>query len=403
MPLRDAAGYTIDRETYRQTDPRLLVAEQDIQVEIGDSDDGSRFRPVMQVKRWGGAAGFALGLRNPLNAEEVLNVERSREITWQIPGLGGRWFDLGPRHASLNSDPDGTGGMEFEIVLPVKPASPTVTLDLRKRNCRFEYQAPGSPFGTQPENVRGSYAVYAIEGRHNRFRNGKICHIYRPVAVDALGARAVCAFSTDADTSNELFITMPLDFYNSATYPVTIDPTFGHSSAGASSFSQLAVNITIVMATDTGTNDDSSGTLNPNHVTTQLHIFMDTVANSGTNEVKMGIYEAPGAAPDSGDLRIGAVSAAHAVTATGGAAQQDLTHQIFLPRGGSYVTAVVMQNSVDNELNIYFDTTTADNHHNLTFGGGFTLPADGSGFNVTGGAARISMWTTFEKRRVHVT
>lgn len=69
-----------------------------------------------------------------------------------------------------------------------------------------------------------------IEGETN-YGTGKLFHIYRPKATDANGS------STWAELSyadGVLSVTVPQDFLNNATYPLTVDPTFGYTSAGAS-------------------------------------------------------------------------------------------------------------------------------------------------------------------------
>jgi len=87
--------------------------------------------------------------------------------------------------------------------------------------------------------VVGSYAVYHSTKRNNivggmEYQTGKAFHIYRPHAVDADGVKVWCELDI---TEGELTVTVPEDFLNKASYPVVVDPTFGYSSVGASSFS----------------------------------------------------------------------------------------------------------------------------------------------------------------------
>src|SRR3990170_1980590 len=148
------------------------------------------------------------------------------------------------------------GGREIEIVLRSKPVSNTIKIPLEKTNLTFYFQPPlteefleaDCDIWTEthiktkdghecwrPENVVGSYAVYHSTLRYNDAKNGKIMHIYRAQLIDALGAKAWAAFNRDANTTNQLIITLPQAFLDSAVYPVVIDPTFGKTSVGGSS------------------------------------------------------------------------------------------------------------------------------------------------------------------------
>ncbi|GAI88795.1 unnamed protein product, partial [marine sediment metagenome] len=95
----------------------------------------------------------------------------------------------------------------------------------------------------RPLNVEGSYAVYhATKGKvHSsqaeaeKYKVGKAFHIYRPIAEDALGNKAWCALHIDGYTDpKNLTITVPQQFLDEATYPVTIDPDFGEEGEGSS-------------------------------------------------------------------------------------------------------------------------------------------------------------------------
>ena len=85
--------------------------------------------------------------------------------------------------------------------------------------------------GYRPENVVGSYAVYHPSKRNNEYKAGKAFHIYRPKAVDSAGNTTWCDLNI---TNSILTVTISQEFLNSAVYPVTIDPLFGYTTAGAS-------------------------------------------------------------------------------------------------------------------------------------------------------------------------
>ncbi len=148
------------------------------------------------------------------------------------------------------------GGLELEFVLSAKPSYNTLTIPLAFENVVFHYQPPLTEEylkedcevwtetyvktrleeRRRPENVVGSYAVYHTSKRNNECKTGKICHIFRPKLVDTDGREAWAEFNRDADKTGILTITLPQEFLDSARYPVVIDPTFGYTSVGASSW-----------------------------------------------------------------------------------------------------------------------------------------------------------------------
>lgn len=64
------------------------------------------------------------------------------------------------------------------------------------------------------------------------YKTGKAFHIYRPKAIDANGVEQWCSLDIK---DGILTVIIPQNFLNKALYPVIVDPTFGYTSAGASS------------------------------------------------------------------------------------------------------------------------------------------------------------------------
>jgi hypothetical protein len=145
----------------------------------------------------------------------------------------------------------------FDFTIPSLPATSTFSFAVSSSpDVSFFYQPPlwqdfgfaaststctdttctiGSSTYNRPTNVVGSYAVYSIAHRNNRpgqpnFATGKLFHIYRPQATDASGTTA---WATMNISSGTLTVTIPQSFLVSAKYPVTVDPTFGYTTAGA--------------------------------------------------------------------------------------------------------------------------------------------------------------------------
>jgi hypothetical protein len=94
----------------------------------------------------------------------------------------------------------------------------------------------------RPDDVIGSYAVYWKDRHHYKdrsgstivnYRTGKFCHIYRPRLIDALGNELWADLHIDP-AAKTMTITMDGKWLDAAAYPVTLDPTFGYTTAGAS-------------------------------------------------------------------------------------------------------------------------------------------------------------------------
>ena len=134
-------------------------------------------------------------------------------------------------------------GFEFEVTLQQKPDSNIYPMSIKTKGLVFHkqdgpsYEERANEFASCDPDVPGSYAVYHAEYKeNNEYQTGKAFHIYRPIAHDANNWHVFC--DMDIDTNNEILnITIPQDFLDSAVYPITIDPTFGYTSAGATNTS----------------------------------------------------------------------------------------------------------------------------------------------------------------------
>ena len=145
-------------------------------------------------------------------------------------------------------------GFEFEIHLDSAPESNIIPFKVETDGLQFFWQEYRSGHEWwQPSRVLGSWAVY----RPND--SGKAFHIYRPWAKDASGKKVWCELHIDTDehgnpTDNVMTLTIPQEFLDNALYPVDVDPTFGYSTAGASTYSMSVGTIygTVQTFTDRG-------------------------------------------------------------------------------------------------------------------------------------------------------
>jgi len=135
----------------------------------------------------------------------------------------------------------------------------------------------------RPENVVGSYAAYHKNknGVHlnvadaEKYKCGKAFHIYRPKLIDATGKTAWADLTI---TANTLKITLPQEFLDEAVYPVTVDPTFGYETIGASSWS-TANRITATRFSSGGTGTGQS-----------ITVYLQNAGGSG-KKIKCALYD----------------------------------------------------------------------------------------------------------------
>jgi len=200
-----------------------------IQIEIGDSKQLD-FKPQFKVSRWDNEVNFSMRAVEEAGATMV---EKDGKVKYK-----GRDIEV---HQYEKPDASEDGGFEFEWVLNKKPESNILRTTIQHKGLDFFYQPALTVEeiergASRPENVIGSYAVYHttkknnVTGR-NEYKSGKAFHIYRPHAIDANGVKSWCDLNI---TEGELTVTVPQDFLDTATYPVVVDPTFGFTSAGAS-------------------------------------------------------------------------------------------------------------------------------------------------------------------------
>ena len=208
-----------------------------IDVEVGDTKQADFF-PQVKVMRWDNEVNLSVRLIDGTLGKAAV-VEEGGVIKWIKGNTESHFYE----HPVSVEHPE--GGYEFEVILKTKPTSNRIQFTIQTKGLDFLYQ----PTLTQkeinegtsrPENVVGSYAVYHSEktgdfspaGGKN-YKAGKAFHIYRPKVTDAVGKEIWGELSIDL-LSGILGITLNQAFLDTAVYPVTVDPTFGYTTGGAS-------------------------------------------------------------------------------------------------------------------------------------------------------------------------
>lgn len=197
---------------------------------------------------------------------------------------------------------------------------------------------------SRPDEVIGSYAVYSGQSGHFvdedgntiiNFATGKLCHIYRPLCSDANG---VTAWADLLIEKNKLSITIPQDYLDAAAYPVTLDPTFGYATHGASTFTiddTYCLANTLAAQEYTATSGDT--------------ITGFTIYASGSGNVGVSAYSCSGNAPSS------RLAAEASITVSTSAAEYSVGSLSQSLTGGTKY-CVAMNNKSKNATGIRYDT-----------------------------------------------
>lgn len=191
---------------------------------------------------------FAKRLNVPIKDKPLTKEETAHWQTLQKLHDNHDWISKAKRSDANWFRPQPKDGLEFEVVLAKKPRNNLVKLTANNpKNVTAYYQAELSFEEMAKENIERpldvmkSLSVYHNEKRNNEYKTGKLTHIYRPIAWDSTGLKVWCDFKELEglkegqiyDLSKGLTIVVPKDFLDKAKYPVTVDPTFGYTSAGA--------------------------------------------------------------------------------------------------------------------------------------------------------------------------
>lgn len=127
------------------------------------------------------------------------------------------------------------GKSENELIFASKPAISDFQFELiHSDNIGFYQQLPLTEEeikqgNIRPENVIYSYACFIHNKLNNKYRTGKVCHIFRPKVIDARGQERWCEFNIEKG-----LMTIGIDFTD-LVFPVILDPTFGWETVGGSS------------------------------------------------------------------------------------------------------------------------------------------------------------------------
>ncbi|XXJ19990.1 hypothetical protein ACR42D_10675 [Desulfovibrio caledoniensis] len=251
--------------TLRNTSEYILVApDRDLRTVIGGSDE-----------RWPGVVVPNANLSLEVGGIEVawLNINRT-----DATAAAGETFD-GETLATPSGDIFHIYGdrLKWDVEFVEHPGVYAWAFGLKDSgNLSYHRQPPLTPAEIaagheRPDDVIGSYAIY-MDRMHNGYGTGKFAHVYRPEFQDANGDTT---YGTLDISDGEMTIGIDPAWMDNAAYPVTLDPTIGYSSMGASALAassayraNLAADLYTAASGDTitaihmGLRTYSSGSLN---------------------------------------------------------------------------------------------------------------------------------------------
>jgi len=218
-----------------------------VEVEVGDSKVTGEFLPQIKVCRWGNKDGtneVNFSARLVTNELTPIVTTEADKIIWQGEKTEAHFYDI-------QNEEYPEGGYEFEIILKEKPLTNKIKFTLETKGLDFFYQLELTQEeidqGTErPENVVGSYAVYASENKVNyvgrkEYKCGKVGHIFRPKIIDSAGTEVWGELNIE---NGVLSVTIPQEFLDNAAYPIrhAAGLTFGYTSVGGTEDNTTAAN-----------------------------------------------------------------------------------------------------------------------------------------------------------------
>lgn len=206
----------------------------DCKVIVGD-ENSADFRPHVRYARWGDESWLSLRFTDLVRTNPTFD---GTNISWSDGTLDLRFYDLAAKEQMQR------GGFEFDIRLAAPPIISSIVFQVESTGLDLFFQPKLTRFeetrgNIRPANVVGSYAAYSrikgnahsIPGDAQKYGTGKAFHIYRPQAVDSLGNTLWLDLIRD-ELSGTFAIPLTDLWFQTANYPVTIDPTVGYTPQG---------------------------------------------------------------------------------------------------------------------------------------------------------------------------
>lgn len=198
------------------------------------------FTPTFLASAWNDEGWFSFTMPRSGDYAASYN-DVTGEVAWNDPvlGHGFRTFPI------LNDPRHERGTQEFEIILTAPPIDPTLDMPYAIFGLEAFWQPPLTQWeldrgNIRPDDVVNSIAFYSstrvpmhsspFDG--DKYQSCKAFHLYRPLATDDLGNTHVVEW--ELDVPNGILRIIWDAWFQTAAYPVVIDPTVGYTGNGLS-------------------------------------------------------------------------------------------------------------------------------------------------------------------------
>jgi hypothetical protein len=348
------------------------------EVRIGE-ETATEFKPTFELRKWDETR-----IKLTPKLETVASKDKSVDFVGEdIKYKNGNKEEISFENLFVSAE-NPEGGYEINWILNEKPKTNVVEFNIETEGLNFFYQ----PELTQeekdqgaesPENVVGSYAVYASEQKTNweggkLYRTGKVGHIFRPKIIDSAGTEVWGDLRIE---NGILSVTIPQEFLDNAVYPIrhAAGLEFGYHAAGSSYVALTGyTNLASSKYTLSEAASVSSVTISAQHTPV------------GSSLTKMGIYDDDGGSGEPSSLL--GTSAAVTVGTTKTYYSGNLSLSLSV---GDFYLAVTNQSGI----RLYYDSSGDSREKSDPEGDYYTTLPNPFPSSPTSGTKKICIYATY--------
>lgn len=209
----------LTQDWYVVNDTTIRTVDTEFEVEAGDAEQLD-FYPQIKLKRWLNEFNFSI---RPILPDYT--VDELRTINGMVYArIGQVAFGFWVGTDETEDGAQQTRGVRFEIVLLSAPGRNYLDFSVNRKGVVLWHQPPLTQAEIdagfiRPVNVVNSIAIYCSK-KHNQYKTGKLCHLYRPRLIDANDNRGWGDWSVIDQSTIRL--TIPQDIINNAVYPLRV-------------------------------------------------------------------------------------------------------------------------------------------------------------------------------------
>ena len=239
-----AFGGTLKPNANKYYTARVKLPNVDTKITLGNEKSPADFEAHVKAEFWGGEETFSVAMPD---IKGVASQSLEKDVTLPVTGGQQKWLITDSNSLKwlfrFDSKPvSNVYSMQFEgwedFIFAFQRILAAEEL-FEKNGVAWLRSHDRGRAVARPLKVNGSYAVYHRTKRNHaggrtNYAAGKVCHIYRPKATDAIGKSVWC----DLHIENGVYsVTIPQKFIDAAAYPVIVNDEFGYHTEGGSNFS----------------------------------------------------------------------------------------------------------------------------------------------------------------------